>query len=104
MKQIISEKLIIYFIAMKKYLMFFFGSALLYGTVSCGGGRPVARQISDNNETYKVDYLFEHDGCKVYRFYDQGSYVYFTNCTGDVTAISTDSVATRIETHVKRIR
>jgi hypothetical protein len=23
---------------------------------------------SDNNITYKVDILFEHDGCKVYRF------------------------------------
>ncbi|MFD2575739.1 DUF4884 domain-containing protein [Haoranjiania flava] len=53
--------------------------------------KPIARQIPQNNTTYQVDYLFEHDGCKVYRFYDIGEYVYFTNCSGNVTAHSKDS-------------
>ncbi len=39
---------------------------------ACYTGRPVAKQVPQNNDTYKVDYLFEHDGCKVYRFYDRG--------------------------------
>ena len=37
------------------------------------------------NPDYKVKYLFERDGCRVYRFYDRGEYVYFTNCTGEIT-------------------
>jgi len=71
---------------------------------SCYTGRPVAKQVPNNNTTYNVDYLFEHEGCKVYRFYDRGNYVYFTNCKGDVTAISNDSTATRIQTSVRASR
>lgn len=64
--------------------------------LSCYTGRPLANVPSDNNTSYKVDYLFEHDGCKVYRFYDKGNYVYFTNCNGETTSIKNDSVGTRI--------
>lgn len=46
------------------------------------------------NSTYQVEYLFEHEGCKVYRFMDMGHYIYFTNCKGDVTSIESDSVRT----------
>lgn len=56
---------------------------------------------SDNNETYNVEYLFEHDGCKVYRFSDNGNYVYFTNCKGDVTSFVNDSTDAHIENHIK---
>lgn len=62
---------------------------------------PVSTDKPDNNRTYQVDYLFEHDGCKVYRFYDMGNYVYFTNCQGDVTAIKTDSTAHRATNSVR---
>ena len=68
---------------------------------ACYTGRPVAKQIPQNNDTYNVDYLFEHDGCKVYRFYDRGNYVYFTNCSGEVTAISTDSTEQRVQTVIR---
>jgi hypothetical protein len=57
---------------------------------------PISKLTPNNNVTYKVDYLFEHEGCKVYRFWDQGYYVYFTNCTGEVTSIKTDSTETRV--------
>ncbi|MDL2215231.1 DUF4884 domain-containing protein [Dysgonomonas sp. OttesenSCG-928-M03] len=71
---------------------------------SCGLVRqPVSTRISDNNKDYRVDYLFEHDGCKVYRFCDNGNYVYFTNCNGNVTAIANDSTSHRTET-ITRIR
>lgn len=29
----------------------------------------------------EVQFLFEHDGIRVYRFYDAGNYVYFTKNT-----------------------
>jgi hypothetical protein len=32
----------------------------------------------------EVELLFEYDGVKVYRFYDHGRYIYFTNTSGRV--------------------
>lgn len=53
-------------------------------------GIPLRYEPSDNNDSYTIQYLFQHDGVKVYRFYDKGNYVYFTT-RGDVTSIKTDS-------------
>ena len=63
-----------------------------YLLVSCVATypRPVTTEAPVNNHQYQVDYLFEHEGCKVYRFYDQGNFVYFTNCT-DMAVKVTDS-------------
>ncbi len=60
----------------------------------CATGVPLQTKESENNRTYEVDYLFEHDGCKVYRFYDRGNYVYFTNCKGEAI-VKTDSTEIR---------
>ena len=46
-----------------------------------------------NNKDYKISYLFEHDGCKVYRFFDLGNAVYFTSCNGE-TSYMADSITT----------
>lgn len=61
---------------------------------------PVSVNVPDNNKAYQVDYLFEHDGCRVYRFQDKGNYVYFTNCQGEAIKM-TDSTATRNTIKVK---
>lgn len=37
---------------------------------------PLKQGKAENNETYKISYLFEHDGVKVYRFTDRGNDVY----------------------------
>jgi hypothetical protein len=58
--------------------------------------RPIERFSPSNNESYNVDYLFEHDGCKVYRFFDRGHYVYFTNCTGETVSMEEDSAGIRV--------
>lgn len=58
--------------------------------------KPVSSTAPNDNQTYQVDYLFEHEGCKVYRFVDHGNYVYFTNCNGDVTSIENDSTQIRV--------
>jgi hypothetical protein len=63
--------------------------------LACNHQIPVSRVSPENNKTYRVDFLFEHDGCKVYRFRDYGNYVYFTNCNGDVTSIRSDSTEMR---------
>ncbi|WP_303923396.1 DUF4884 domain-containing protein [Draconibacterium sediminis] len=77
--------------------------ALLLGYTACSSFEqlPVTTNKTDNNDSYYVSYLFEYEGCKVYRFYDHGHSVYFTNCKGDVTTFSSDSTHTRIENHVR---
>ncbi len=67
---------------------------LIIGVCFLSCGTVVETVQPHNNKTYRVDYLFEHDGCKVYRFLDHGNYVYFTNCNGDVTSIESDSTRT----------
>ena len=62
---------------------------------------PVSSVTPNDNQTYKVEYLFEHQGCKVYRFLDEGHYVYYTNCNSDVTSIENDSTRTRVVTMVR---
>ncbi|MEP7195223.1 MAG: DUF4884 domain-containing protein [Saprospiraceae bacterium] len=70
---------------------------MIFGTFySCQISRPISEQAAKNNKTYEISYLFEYDGCKVYRFYDQGNYVYFTNCKGEVLGVGRDSTKTRI--------
>jgi Domain of unknown function (DUF4884) len=59
---------------------------------------PVSTKQSDNNKDYQVSFLFEHDGCKVYRFADRGEFIYFTSCNGETTKAQTDS------TGVKRMK
>lgn len=62
---------------------------------SCGiAGIPIQNKAPQNNDSYTISYLFEHDRVKVYRFYDMGNYVYFTT-KGEVTSIKNDSTAQR---------
>lgn len=61
-----------------KYLSVIFAAMLL---VSCYG-EPISTSSTSNSE-FKVELLFEHDGCKVYRFNDGGTR-YFTTCQGEV--------------------
>ena len=63
--------------------------------LSCTRQIPVSKVTPENNKTYRVDFLFEHDGCKVYRFLDYGNFVYFTNCNGDVTSMKSDTTGIR---------
>lgn len=75
-------------------------SVLVLGSVlvSCRAYVPIESVKPHNNETYRVEYLFEYDGCKVYRFRDDYGLVYFTNCNGSVTSIKNDSTAKRVTT------
>ena len=69
---------------------------------SCAVQVPISTTPPNNNKSYQVEYLFEHDGCKVYRFRDDGHYVYFTNCKSDVTSIENDSTQIRVVNHVSK--
>lgn len=65
---------------------------------------PILVSSAQNNPDYTVSYLFEHDGCRVYRFYDawSRSYVYFTT-QGDVTSIPNDSTRQQTITYRQRM-
>jgi hypothetical protein len=84
---------------MKKYLLL----PLYVAAAGCYTQHqlPLTKEAPKNNGTYKVEYLFEHEGCKVYRFRDYGQYVYFTNCNGEAIA-KTDSTEVRNAIKVSR--
>lgn len=56
---------------------------------------PVSTKTAENNKDYNVAFLFEHDGCKVYRFRDHGEFIYFTSCNGETTKALTDTTGVR---------
>jgi hypothetical protein len=57
---------------------------LLIALVFASCKREAERQVVVTNANFKVELLFEVDGCKVYRFNDNG-YKYFTTCKGNVS-------------------
>ena len=44
---------------------------------------PVKSDVVGNG--VDLDLLFEHDGCRVYRFYDYKNPHYFTDCRGSIS-------------------
>lgn len=57
---------------------------------SCTAQEPVSTEKS-NNPNLPVAHLFDIDGCRVYRFRDNGRYVYFTNCDGSTQSFNQES-------------
>jgi len=49
---------------------------------------PALRATASDNAAVSVEYLFTHDGCRVYRFLD-GHYHYFVRCDPPVTPAAT---------------
>jgi hypothetical protein len=39
---------------------------------------------SVQNGNFTVEFLFEQNGCKMYRFFDGGRYIYWSDCKGKV--------------------
>jgi Domain of unknown function (DUF4884) len=63
---------------------FLFGLLFLFLNGCIGISKvPIYTKPVQSNKDYTISYLFEHDGCKVYRFVDMGEYVYFTSCNGE---------------------
>lgn len=74
--------------------MLFYSVALFIAFIaleSCVLQRPVFTKTAVNNKDYQVSFLFEHDGCKVYRFNDRGEFIYFTSCHGETMKAMTDT-------------
>ena len=69
---------------MKKIILFVLVIFLL---VSCNDNKGINVPTSDSINEIKVEKLFVVDGITVYRFYDGGIVVYFTNKRSDVKSI-----------------
>lgn len=67
-----------------KKIIFVVLSVLLL--VSCSENKGINVSTSDSINEIKVERLFVVDGITVYRFYDGGRVVYFTNKKGEVKA------------------
>ena len=37
---------------------------------------------TEHEGEFAIQLLFEHDGCKVYRFSDGGRFIYYSSCNG----------------------
>lgn len=69
---------------MKKIILLFV--SVIFLLVSCNENKGINVPTSDSINEIKVEKLFVVDGITVYRFYDGGRVVYFTNKNGKVKA------------------
>jgi hypothetical protein len=51
---------------------------LLTGLLGCDSA-PL-KTVPTSNSNFKVDFLFENEGCRVYRFVDADENIYYTHC------------------------
>ena len=70
---------------MKKIILLFV--SVIFLLVSCNDNKGIDVPTSDSINEIKVEKLFVVDGITVYRFYDGGRVVYFTNKNGEVKAL-----------------
>lgn len=70
---------------MKKIILLFV--SVIFLLVSCNDNKGINVPTSDSINEIKVEKLFVVDGITVYRFYDGGRVVYFTNKKGVVKAL-----------------
>lgn len=73
----------------------------LLSLMGCTVQKPVSTVTPKNNRFYEVEYLFEHDGCKIYRFQDGANRVYFTNCRGETVSFQDSTTVIRNSTNMK---
>ena len=76
-----------------KSIVFTFTFFAIFNSCTIPIKKPLYTEATKNNKDYKISYLFEHDGCKVYRFFDLGNAVYFTSCNGETNYMA-DSITT----------
>lgn len=65
---------------MKKVIFILFALIVICGCSKKGS----SVEILDSKDDFKVEFLFEVDNVRVYRFVDGGRSIYFTNANGRV--------------------
>lgn len=72
---------------------------ILLPLLLCSCRKEAQETYSTSNNEIKVDFLFEVDGVRVYRFKDAGHFVYFTNRSGETESSYTTQVGNTCITH-----
>lgn len=83
--------------------LYWYGAALgLMAAILIGcDSNPISTEPTNNSEV-KVELMFEHEGCRVYRFYDGGYPIYYTKCDGSYSAAMWDEPHTQGKAVVRR--
>lgn len=68
---------------------------ILLTLVGCTN-EPMSKEHIGKDDAFEVEYLFEKDGLKVYRFWDAGHYHYFTT-KGEIISVQTAGKTTYSE-------
>lgn len=66
-----------------KILLFSVACVFMFGCEKKG----TEEKITGNKDNFNVEFLFQKDECKVYRFKDDGRNHYFTNCNGETMTV-----------------
>jgi hypothetical protein len=63
-----------------KRILTFYTIIIVLGAILFGAciNEPMSTERLGKGDGFEVEYLFDKDGVKVYRFYDNGHYHYFT--------------------------
>lgn len=73
-----------------------------------GCGPEEAEEKKQVNKNFVVERLFTHEGCTVYRFYDNDLSRYFSDCRGKVSSEWTESCGKNcsrlVESEVETVR
>ena len=89
---------------MKELLKLFLGAFIL-GSLMLSGclGEPQSIENTGKNGDFHIEYLFEKDGIKMYRFYDGGRLHYFTTSGETMTeqSVGETTYEERIKTKSK---
>lgn len=75
--------------------------AALLSLTGCSVQEPISKINPKSNPAYEIEFLFEYDGCKVYRFQDGSTWVYYTNCRGEAIAYPDSTKVIRSSTNLK---
>lgn len=84
---------------MKQLVGIFIGGIILFSLMLSGClNEPQSVEHIGKDDKFQIEYLFEKDGIKMYRFYDGGNYHYFT--TGGETMTEQSSGKTTYEERI----
>jgi hypothetical protein len=68
------------------YIALIMVGAMIFGACT---NEPMSKEQLGKDDGFEVEYLFEKDGVKVYRFWDVGRYHYFTT-KGETISVKTE--------------
>jgi len=75
-----------------KRILTFYTIIIVLGAMIFGAcmNEPMSKERLGKDDGFEVEYLFDKDGVKVYRFYDNGHYHYFTT-KGETISVQTQT-------------